>query len=649
MLKPVFYLLLLWLPLAPLQADEKSDLFNRGLAAASAKDWNALTRVQKQLGENYPLNVYLDYQKRRATLDSSTPAQITEFRQDWRDTPLADRLLSDAIAAYARAGRWQNLLQLTDTLPNSLPLRCNYVLAQAKVRAANVQIGVEEVLKRQGSMPVSCQNLFRFLASDGQLDKDTMLLLMQQAFQHGQEEWMKALANQLPDNNQQKQWLLRLYHTPAELDGVPTRLVDRQSLIGLALERLAKRDPRAALARWQAAPLSDFVDEDARQAVASRIAWYSIINSEQPNRQWLDAWLRDHPVPEVLEQRVRRAISEQNWPSVLEWITYMAPSQREEAGGWNYWLARAQMETGAVAKAETTYRQAAAERSFYGFLAAGRLAQPFSLNAVQETGNQLQLNSVENAALARVRLLLAANHESDARVEWAWLLKRTSIANQQALAQYALRKQWYSIAVATAIQTNQFDQLTWRFPLAWKEDFEKEAKRYGLQDGYLMMAVARRESAFYPQAKSPVGALGLMQLMPDTARRVAASAGMRINREELLKIDSNLKLGSRYLDSLLRRYQGNQVLALAAYNAGPQRVDKWLGNETVPADVWIESIPFKETREYVKAVLAYRVIFMRRDGIADGKIDVLGNVARDFAYTRTALADSRRLRNDVTP
>lgn len=649
MVRKVFCLLLLCLPWAALQADEKSDLFNRGLMAAAARDWVTLSRVQKQLGDNYPLNVYLDYQKLRAGLDGGVPAQVIAFRQAWPDTPLADRLLSDAIQAYARTGRWQALSQLTDTPPNSLSLRCNYVMAQAKAHTRDVQVGVESVLKHTGSMPSSCQNLFRFLATDGQLDRDTLLLLMQQAFQHGQEEWMKVLAAQLPEANQQKIWLLRLYRSPADLDAMPARVVDRQSLVVLALERWARRDPKAALAWWQNAHPDTFTDEQLKQQAAARIAWYSIINSEQPNRQWLDAWLREHPVKDVLEQRVRRAISEQNWPSVLEWIGYMQPSQREEAGGWDYWLARAQAETGQVQEAEVTYRKASAERSFYGFLAASRLAQPFSLNESTAAAGLLQLNPAENAALARVRLLLLAGHESDARMEWAWLLKRTDTINQQALARYALRKQWYSLAVATAIQTNQFDQLSWRFPLAWKEDFESAAKRHGQRDGYLMMAVARRESAFYPQAKSPVGALGLMQLMPETAKRVAASAGLRVSREDLLKLDSNLKLGSRYLDSLLRRYQGNQVLALAAYNAGPQRVDKWLGSEAVPADVWIESIPFKETREYVKAVLAYRVIFMRRDGIADGNIDMLGNAARDFAYTRTALADVRSVKAGNLP
>ncbi len=125
------------------------------------------------------------------------------------------------------------------------------------------------------------------------------------------------------------------------------------------------------------------------------------------------------------------------------------------------------------------------------------------------------------------------------------------------------------------------------------------------------MAIARRESAFYPWAQSPVGARGLMQLMPATGREVASSLGKRQSSSDLFDVEHNVLLGSAYYRQLLDRFDGNRVFALTAYNAGPHRVNRWRNKpgQGVPVDVWIDTIPYKETREYVQAVLFYNVVF----------------------------------------
>ena len=125
------------------------------------------------------------------------------------------------------------------------------------------------------------------------------------------------------------------------------------------------------------------------------------------------------------------------------------------------------------------------------------------------------------------------------------------------------------------------------------------------------MAIARRESAFFPQAHSPVGARGLMQIMPATGRQVASALGRPHTRAELYEVEHNILLGSAYYRQLLDRFAGNRVYALAAYNAGPHRVDRWRNakGQGVPVDVWVETIPYRETRNYVKNVLSYNVVF----------------------------------------
>jgi len=151
-----------------------------------------------------------------------------------------------------------------------------------------------------------------------------------------------------------------------------------------------------------------------------------------------------------------------------------------------------------------------------------------------------------------------------------------------------------------------------RFPVAFTAIFE-QAGANGNVDALDLMAIARRESAFYPQAESRAGALGLMQLMPSTARQVAKKMGVSYRRGQLLEPHYNVILGSHYYQSLLTRFDGHRPKALAGYNAGPHRVVRW-SKSKLPVDQWIDSLPFKETREYVQAVLAYAVIYRKRAG-----------------------------------
>jgi len=165
------------------------------------------------------------------------------------------------------------------------------------------------------------------------------------------------------------------------------------------------------------------------------------------------------------------------------------------------------------------------------------------------------------------------------------------------------------------IEIKHWDDLNLRFPLAYKEMVAGAAIATDI-DPQLLFAIARQESAFSPDAKSPAGALGLMQLMPATAKQTARRSGVIYRYHDLLKPEPNIKLGSRYLNSLLSQFDGNRILAAAAYNAGPNRVKKWLqvSEGKMPFDVWIETIPFKETRGYVQNVLAFSAIYSHKLG-----------------------------------
>lgn len=216
------------------------------------------------------------------------------------------------------------------------------------------------------------------------------------------------------------------------------------------------------------------------------------------------------------------------------------------------------------------------------------------------------------AMVRRVRELYAIDEPSLAQAEWSYALPRLGAEQHFELAQIAAAEGWYRLAIDAANAGRHWDALDLRFPLAFAADFQRRAESQAVPVGELM-AIARRESAFSPIARSPVGARGLMQLMPSTGLALARRAGLRLDASDLYSVDHSLDLGSAYYRQLLDRFDGQRPLALAAYNAGPNRVRHWLGRD-LPLEAWIETIPYRETRDYVKAVLAYSVVFEHRLG-----------------------------------
>jgi soluble lytic murein transglycosylase len=199
---------------------------------------------------------------------------------------------------------------------------------------------------------------------------------------------------------------------------------------------------------------------------------------------------------------------------------------------------------------------------------------------------------------------------TDARREWRFATRGLTNTQQYSAAHYAYELDWYSQAIRSAIAAERWDDLKLRFPPAHEQTITQAAETRDLQANWLL-AMARQESAMDPLARSPKGAVGLLQLMPSTAKAVARKHGYRYrNTTTLLDPQTNAKFGATYLRQLATQFDGNMIYATAAYNAGPHRVNGWLeNNDHLPIDVWIENIPYSETRQYVKNVLAYSVIY----------------------------------------
>jgi len=328
--------------------------------------------------------------------------------------------------------------------------------------------------------------------------------------------------------------------------------------------------------------------------------------------------------PQLREWHVRAGLAGGDWKTVLRAIEAMEPGQREDYA-WRYWRARALEALGRTDEARALYTALAAERSFYGFLSADRASLPYRighrpLSAPAERVRAL----VERPALQRAREWLALGRYIEARREWEHTLAGLDAEDLKAASLLAHEWGWHDRAIFAAARAREFDDVELRFPLAHVRLVMEQAARQGINPAWAM-AVARQESAFMLDARSHAGAMGLMQVMPGTARNMARHVDLRLGHaHDLLDPAVNVPIGAYYLRRNLDRFGGHPILSIAAYNAGAHRVSKWLPEEgALDADIWAELIPYHETRGYVRRVLAYQVIYESRLGLVPTRLSSL--------------------------
>ena len=304
---------------------------------------------------------------------------------------------------------------------------------------------------------------------------------------------------------------------------------------------------------------------------------------------------------------------ENNWRYVFSAVERLN-SREKSKPEYQYWRARALWELGNNQQAKRLFYKIAKTRSFYGLIAADYLGRPYQLEAesiIRDDGKIARF--MQRNEFKAVEELKHFNREEEAKKQWFSALENLDPWQLPAAAHAALDRGWNKLAFGTIKKADYWDDVSLFFPIAYRGKVFSEAKKRQL-DPSIIFALIRRESGFNKDAVSPVGAHGLMQIMPNTGKFIARRLNEPWSSEAVLfNPEINLKYGSFYYKLMLGQFHNNFVLAAAAYNAGPHRVKRWLPqDETVPADVWIELIPFTETRKYVKAILTYALIYQQQ-------------------------------------
>jgi soluble lytic murein transglycosylase len=590
--------------------------YQQALAALDENNIALFKKLENELAD-YPLYPYLRYHYLTKNIDRLSDRTVTEFLNQYADTPLGPRLKHRWLRMLATQGQWELYLDQFDNSIQSTELKCYALWAQHKTGRMVASLpSIEDLWLVAHSQPESCNPVFKHWTSLTTVDDEVIWQRFVLAMRNRKSRLARYLIRFMPEDAQVDAQLYRdVYFRPARLKQQAQFLdltAKRETILIHGMERLAHREPLLAQQLWAEYSQDHHFNERQNQTVARHIILgYAQQGYPDQYQQALKAY-PDQLDVDLIEAGIKLSILEQNWAQVTDRINSL-PAATQQLNHWQYWNARAlqQISDNNDADSIRILTALAAKRDYYGFLAADYLNLPYQTNqqGYAFDGNFLELFK-HLPGIIRARELYIVGNQLDARREWQWVSTAFNNDQHYAAAQYAYQLKWYSQAIKSAIDAERWHDLTLRFPLAFESEFTNAAKSQGLDENWLL-AVARQESAMMPDAQSNKGARGLMQLMPRTAKEVARKHNIQLrNNSQLLQPETNITIGSTYLRTLYDEFESNVIFATAAYNAGPHRVKKWLGNSNhLPLDIWVEQIPYAETRQYVKNVLAYTVIF----------------------------------------
>ena len=599
--------------------------FKQALDALKTNDFENFQQFSTGL-QDYPLYYYLRYQYLKPRYSQLPSSETEAFLRHYGDTYFGDLLRRDWLKKLAKQGDWNTIIRIY-TPQSSIQLQCYYVQARL-MTGQNRQAAISEAQELwlvDRSQPNACDPVFEYLYQRNLVDDSMLWQRIELAMNKNKFGLAKALAKRLQPTDQA--WAERwqtMHRNPkqtlANFEAPDLPIVRKILLHGI--KRLARKNFELANEYWSIFQTRHAFSAQQIGEMQRDLALISVKHNHPQALKWLAAVHQNYLNEKVNETRIKLALKTQNWHALADFITELPESERSNYRS-RYWLARALEKIGKKSEAQQKYQELAKERDYYGFLAADRIRAEHQMqhkSIVFSPADQTRMmknNSIKGAyEFYNISRLYGENKWLlEARREWQYAITHLNSSDQAIAAALASRWNWYDRAIMAAAKAGHYDDLDVRFPLAFYRQLEQAAKTQGVDLAWAY-GITRQESAFMSDVRSRAGALGLMQLMPATGRLVARKIGLNLRRtRDILDIETNVNLGTAYLRQMLDKFDGNYMLATAAYNAGPGRSVRWAAqNGCMPADMWVEMIPFNETRKYVRRVLFYTSIFESRLG-----------------------------------
>lgn len=567
----------------------------RGNAAEAA-------RIAERLSD-YPIPSYIEYYKLYPRLSSATEGEVRSFLSRHEGTAIGDRLRNDWLLLIGRARDWRLFDEQYPlfALNDDTQLKC-YALSSRIAKGENVAKAAQELLIQPKNYGEGCVDLIGRLQREKQFSDADVWRQIRLSVEFGVPATARRIAAFTDVNDKQ---LMQAIDKPATVidQGATGSRVARELLL-IALGRQARTDADRAVRALERVQSRLTADELA-------VAWAqialpaSLALSGDAANYWRKSW-GAHLSQEGYQWRARAALREADWPMVAKAIESM-PADLQKDPAWIYWRGRALVVGGANDEAYKYFQLIAGQHHFYGILAMEELGlkvaplprpQPPKADEIAEAAN--------NAGFRHALKFFDLELRFEGNREWNWQLRKMNERQLLAAAEFARRSEVLDRMVATADRTKVELDLTQRYPTPYDDIMQTATRPIGLDKAWVY-GLIRQESRFIRSARSHVGASGLMQIMPATATYVARKIGMAgFSLSSLNDIKTNITLGTQYLNMVLANLGGSQTLATAAYNAGPGRPRQWRATLSKPVEgaIFAETIPFTETRVYVKNVMA---------------------------------------------
>ena len=553
----------------------------------------------------------------RLGLDAADPAAVRAYLARYGGTPPAEQLRADWLKSLAARGQWPLFGEYyVAGAGDDTEIACHAVHYR-RTREGDAALAAAKPLWFTGrSLPDACEALFAALLARGDLSLDDRRARLRLAIETGNGRLVQSIAASSPAP----------LHVPetefVRVDRDPVGALSRgqfawkqlggRELALYALDRAARRDvqaSRAAWVKWRA------LLPDADRAYGNARLAFHAARQLVPDANLYFREAGDTPLSEEGHAwRVRAALRGQSWADVRAAVEAMPAQQRDEPA-WRYWRARALDALGAKDEARRMLSDLAREYHFYGLLAAEAIGAEVPLVSQPVAPSDAVLAGFGARADVRRAVKLA---QLDLRIEsareWAPIVRGFNDEGLLVAAEYARAQGLVDRAINLAERTSARHDFALRYQTPFRAEFEAAAREHDT-DVALLFAIARQESRFSPDIVSSAGAQGLMQLMPATARWVAKQLGDASFRPaRVTDVDLNTRFGAFYFRHCLERLDNHPALAAAAYNAGPARAQAWRPAASLEGAAWVETIPFNETRDYVKKVLANAMFYTRTLG-----------------------------------
>lgn len=597
----------------PVFAASQDNLFLEARAAFQRGDIDKLDARASMMPEEHVLIPYVRYWQLKSRIAEARADEVQSFLARHEDTLVADRLRADWLRQLARNADWDAFL---DEYPKLGTADTDLACFAANTRLGRGESGVLSATRTlwftPQVLPESCLPLFKAMFDTQILTENDSWTRVRLALESGSVTSAIMLLTYLPASERPNAATLESISMRPQkyLGKAPLALKTRaqRELAIFALYKTAESWPQIAVEHLRR--IEDKLPEPDREyawaqvaSVAARnlypdaLAWFSHSGNGMNDRQ--------------LSWYARAALREGDWSATLSAIGAMSKTERLRAQ-WRFWRARALMALGQPAEARVLLASLSNEYNFYGQLAAEELGT--SISTVPQTyhPSSEEVDAIAaDAGLQRALSLYRSGLRYEAALEWQWSIKDFDDKRLLAAAMLAVRNDWYERAIDTAGRTVILHDFALRYPAPYRKVVQDYTQQLGLDEAWVY-GLVRQESRFVHTARSSAGASGLMQLMPATARWVAKRMGLNAHHRTLTEAaDTNLGLGTYYLRHVLDSLDSHVALASAGYNAGPGRAREWAATRPLEGAIYVETIPFSETREYVKKVMSNTLYYAK--------------------------------------